>query len=93
VNRRATIRASVTARNLQLHALKGHFHGGRLMRRLRVPRAIRDDNGGKPWSGAQVAKALNIAPKSSNIKYLFSSSADFGLTTGRTADADIALTD
>lgn len=60
---------------------------------LRVPRALRDGNGGNPWSGEQVAKALNIAPKSSNVKYLFGSSADFGLTTGRSADAEIALTD
>jgi hypothetical protein len=50
---------------------------------LRVPRAIRDGNGGKPWDGDQVAKALNIAPKSSNLNYLLAASADFGFTNGK----------
>ncbi len=60
---------------------------------LRVPSAIKDGNGGRPWGGDQVAKALGIAEKSSNLKYLLAASADFGLTTGKSPVGQIALTD
>lgn len=60
---------------------------------LRVPRAIRDGNAGKPWGADQVALALKIAAKSSNLKYLLGASEDFGLTSGRSAVGQISLTD
>jgi hypothetical protein len=60
---------------------------------LRVPRAIRDGNAGKPWGADQVALALKIAAKSSNLKYLLAASEDFGFTSGRSAVGQVALTD
>jgi hypothetical protein len=60
---------------------------------LRVPKAIRDGNAGKPWGADQVALALKIAAKSSNLKYLLGAAADFGLTNGKSAVGLVALTD
>jgi hypothetical protein len=60
---------------------------------LRVPKAIRDGNAGNPWAADQIAKALKIAAKSSNLKYLLGASADFGFTTGKSAVGQVSLTD
>lgn len=60
---------------------------------LRIPRAIRDHNGGKPWPAAEVAKALNIGAKSGNFFYLTSASKQYGLTEGTSRTSEISLTD
>jgi hypothetical protein len=60
---------------------------------LRVPRAIRDGNAGKPWGADQVALAFKIAAKSSNLSYLLRASEDFGFTTGKSSGGQISLTD
>src|SRR5437867_2990391 len=60
---------------------------------LRVPRALREYNGGNPWAPDQVAGALEVGPKSGNFYYLAASSRDFGLTEGSRDTARISLTD
>lgn len=60
---------------------------------LRVPRTLRDKNGGQPWDAAEVAKALNLGPKSANFFYLTSASKQYGLTEGSSQTAEIKLTE
>lgn len=60
---------------------------------LRVPRTLRDKNGGQPWTSGEVAKALNLGPKSSNFFYLSSASKQYGLTEGTRDTPEISLTE
>jgi hypothetical protein len=45
----------------------------------RVPMVIREKNGGNPWPADQIAGALGIKVKSSNLKYIIGAARDFGL--------------
>jgi hypothetical protein len=49
---------------------------------LRVPTAIKDNNGGNPWPPIDVAKAVGISHKTPDFFYLAAASRDFGLTEG-----------
>jgi nucleoside 2-deoxyribosyltransferase len=60
---------------------------------LRIPRTLRDKNGGQPWETAEVAKALNLGPKSGNFFYLTSASKQYGLTEGTSQTNEIKLTE
>jgi hypothetical protein len=60
---------------------------------LRIPRALRDHNGGKPWPATEVAKALDIGSKSGNFFYLTSASKQYGLTEGTSRTSEISLTE
>jgi hypothetical protein len=60
---------------------------------LRVPRALRDHNGGQPWPPPEVANALGLGAKSGNFFYLTSASRHYGLTEGTSQASEIALTD
>lgn len=60
---------------------------------LRVPRALKDFNGGEPWPPEQVAKALGVGAKGANFFYVSGASRDHGLTEGSRDTAEIALTD
>lgn len=60
---------------------------------LRVPRALKDKNGGNPWPSEQVAEALGIGAKGGNFFYISAASRDYGLTTGSRESAEIALTE
>jgi hypothetical protein len=60
---------------------------------LRVPRALRDHNGGNPWPPTEIAKSLEIGAKSGNFFYLTSASKQYGLTGGTSQTAEISLTD
>jgi hypothetical protein len=59
---------------------------------LRVPRAIKEKNGGNPWPSAQVATALALGAKSGNFFYITTASRDYGLTEGSRDSAEISLT-
>lgn len=74
-------------------AAQRNFPRRTLENALRVPRALRDKNGGNPWASEQVAAALGLGAKSGNFWYLTSASRDFGLTTGTRDTAEIALTE
>ena len=58
----------------------------------RIPRLIRELNGGNPWPPAEVARALSLGQKSNRMWYLSASSRDYGLTTG-TRDTDFIALD
>src|SRR5215218_8951144 len=60
---------------------------------LRIPRALKDKNGGNPWPPDQVAKALGLGRMGGNFYYIAAASRDYGLTTGSRDTAEIALTD
>jgi hypothetical protein len=60
---------------------------------LRIPRALRDHNGGQPWPPTEVAKALDIGAKSGNFFYLTSAAKQYGLTDGTSQTSEISLTD
>jgi nucleoside 2-deoxyribosyltransferase len=60
---------------------------------LRIPRALRDQNGGQPWPPAEVAKAIGLGPKSGNFFYLTSASKQYGLTDGTSQTSEISLTE
>ncbi len=59
---------------------------------LRVPKALRDHNGGQAWSPPEVANALNLGAKSGNFSYLTSAAKQYGLTEGTSATSEISLT-
>jgi hypothetical protein len=54
---------------------------------------LRDHNGGQPWAPTEVAKALNLGPKSGNFFYLTSAAKQYGLTEGTNQTTEIALSD
>src|SRR5438876_4919361 len=59
----------------------------------RVPRVIKEKNGGNPWPTAQVAKALGLGARSGNFYYITAASRDYSLTEGTRETAEISLTD
>jgi hypothetical protein len=60
---------------------------------LRVPRALKDKNGGNAWPPEHVAQALGVGAKGGNFYYVSAASRDYGLTTGSRETAEISLTD
>src|SRR6266540_2211957 len=60
---------------------------------LRIPQTLRDKNGGQPWETAEIAKALNLGPKSGNFFYLTSAAKQYGLTEGTSQTSEIKLTE
>jgi hypothetical protein len=60
---------------------------------LRIPRALKEKNGGNPWPPEQVAEALGIGATSGNFFYLAAASRDYGLTTGSRDTKEIAITE
>lgn len=61
---------------------------------LRVPKAIKEMNGGQPWKPSEVAAALSMGGgTSSAFFYLTTSARDFGLTLGARDSAEISITD
>src|ERR1700691_1017652 len=60
---------------------------------LRMPQAILDHYAGKPTGPLQVAKALNVDPKGSQIRVLSGAAIAFGLVDGGAQAASISLTE
>ena len=60
---------------------------------LQVAEAIQDRNNGRPMNRVLLAAAIRRKPASSEFKYLLSSSAKYGLTTGNEKSPTIALTE
>lgn len=60
---------------------------------LRLPQAILDHYAGKPTTPLQVAKALNMDPKGSQIRVLSGAAMAFGLVDGGAQAVSISLTD
>lgn len=60
---------------------------------LSVAYALKDKNGGNPWSPDELAAALGVARSNNRFFYMTAAAREFGLTTG-SRDADqIALTE
>ena len=57
---------------------------------LSVPRALKI-NGGNPWPPTELAKALELSPKTDRFKYLASGAQDYGLTTGTAQAGQVSL--
>ncbi|MBN8481218.1 MAG: nucleotide-binding protein [Xanthomonadales bacterium] len=60
---------------------------------MRVPQAIIDHYAGKPSAPLQVAKALNMDPKGSQVRVLSGASIAFGLIEGGAQAATMSVTD
>jgi len=60
---------------------------------LRVPRALKEKNGGNPWPSDLVAEALGIGAGGGNFFYISAASRDYGLTAGTRETAEISLTE
>lgn len=60
---------------------------------LRIPQALREKNGGNPWSPELVAKALGVGAGGGNFFYVAAASRDYGLTKGSRDTKEIALTE
>ncbi len=59
---------------------------------LRVPRALKEYNGGNAWSSGDVADALDLGRRSANFFYISAASRDYGLTEGTRETREISLT-
>lgn len=59
---------------------------------VRVAEIIKDKNGGNPWPPTEVAKALGLSPKSSNLDLYTASSSQYGVTEGSRHSENVALT-
>lgn len=57
---------------------------------IKVPKVIREFNGGNPWSPDDIAKALGMG-KGNDFYYLTASSRDYGFTEGTRSAEKIAL--
>jgi nucleoside 2-deoxyribosyltransferase len=53
-----------------------------LAKALTLAQAIKEKNGGNPWSSEQAADAVEMGRKSNNFFYLCASARDYGLTKG-----------
>lgn len=59
---------------------------------VRVAEIIKEKNGGNPWPPTEVATALGLSPKSSNLDLYTASGAQYGVTEGTRAAANISIT-
>lgn len=59
---------------------------------IKIPKAIREFNGGNAWSPEDIAKALGMSKGTNDFYYLTASSRDYGFTEGSRATEKIALT-
>lgn len=60
---------------------------------IRVPQAILDHYAGKPSAPIQVAKALNMDPKGSQVRVLSGAAIAFGLVEGGAQASSISITE
>ncbi len=60
---------------------------------LKVPIAIKEKNGGEPFSPDEIARACGMSVKNPNFFYLSASAQSYGLTIGTRTSTEISLTD
>ena len=60
---------------------------------LRIPTALKTNNGGNAWPPEDVAKAVGMSHRTPDFFYLAAASRDFGLTEGSRDSDQISLTD
>jgi hypothetical protein len=59
---------------------------------VRVAQIIKEKNGGNPWPPSEVAKALGLSPKSSNLDLYTASGSQYGIIEGSRYSENISLT-
>jgi len=59
---------------------------------LKIAIAMKEKNGGNPWSPKEVADAIGVSAKTNNFFYLAAASREYGLTTGSRDSKAIELT-
>ena len=59
---------------------------------VRVAEIIKEKNGGNPWPPTEVAKALGLSPKSSNLDLYTASGAQYGIIEGSRNAQAISIT-
>jgi hypothetical protein len=87
------MKKSVSASKKAPLAQTARFPKLSLQEALKIPQAIKEKNGGNPWSTEEVAKAVELSKKSNNFFYLAAASRDYGLTNGSRDSTVISLTD
>jgi hypothetical protein len=60
---------------------------------VRIPLAIKNNNGGNPWPPQEVAAAVGMSAQTPGFFYLAAASRDFGLTEGSRDSELISLTE
>ena len=73
-------------------ALKRSYPRASLEVCVKVAEIIKDKNGGNPWPPTEVAKALGLSAKSSNLDLYTASGSQYGIIEGSRAAANIVLT-
>jgi hypothetical protein len=73
--------------------VKWTFPRNTLEEALRIPYAIKDNNGGNPWETDEVRKAIGAGTGGNAWFYLTAASRDYGLTTGTSSTEKIALSE
>lgn len=58
---------------------------------LKIPQAIKDQNGGNPWESEEVRKAVGAGTGGNAYFYLTAASRDYGLTVGTSTAEKISL--
>jgi len=69
-----------------------YFPRNSLKKAIEIPTAIWNNHAGKPFDILDLAKCLDVAPKSSAFEILIASSLRYGLTTGSPATNVVSLT-
>lgn len=59
----------------------------------KVPRALKEFNGGNPWQPSELAQALGFSATASKFFYVTSASRGYGFTEGTRDASEISLTD
>ena len=91
--KKAPRRQSVSVAAKRTYLKQSDVPSASLADALRMPQAIMDHYAGKPASPLQVAKALNVDPKGSQLRVLSGAAIAFGLVEGGAQAASISLTD
>lgn len=73
-------------------AIKRSYPRAPLETCVRVAEIIKEKNGGNPWPPVEVAKALGLSPKSSNLDLYTSAGSQYGIIEGSRKSASVLLT-
>jgi hypothetical protein len=75
------------------NAAKRLFPTCTLQAALAVPKALKEFNGGNPWTPGEVGRALERSAKTVDFYYLTAASRDYGLTSGTRDSKSISIAD
>ena len=59
---------------------------------VKIANILKEKNGGNPWPPSEVAKALGLSEKSSNLDLFTASGSQYGLTEGSRYSKNVSLT-